>query len=159
MAVGIYFVRRRRGKLGLPRAEFRAWDPVVIFNILVNLYLVVMPWYPPASGRNGGNVSFWYGTSIVTGIAVIILCVAYYFTWIYGIPYLRGYRIRQSALQLQDGANTHTLIKVPLDQLEEWDKTHDPSGKLIDDDSGLERDAGTDGHWKGATNLDNELKA
>ena len=56
--------------LNLPRGEFKAWDIVVIFNILVNLYLVVMPWYPPATGRNGGNVSFWYGTSTVTGIAV-----------------------------------------------------------------------------------------
>jgi hypothetical protein len=70
IAVGLYVVRWRRGKSNLPRGSFRAWDVAVVFNILVNLYLVVMPWYPPPGGANGGNVSFWYGTSLVTGIAM-----------------------------------------------------------------------------------------
>ena len=69
MTVGLYIVRYRRRKLGLPRAEFRAWDISVVFNIAANLFLVIMPWYPPASGRDGGDVSFWYATYVVVGIA------------------------------------------------------------------------------------------
>jgi hypothetical protein len=70
MVVGLLIVRRARRRMNLPRGEFRAWDFVVYFNILVNLYLIVMPWYPPAKGRNGGDVSFWYGTYIVVGISL-----------------------------------------------------------------------------------------
>ena len=70
LAIGIYLVRFRRKRLGLPRPTFRAWDVAIIFNIAVNLYLVIMPWYPPPKGRNGGDVTFWYATYIVVGISV-----------------------------------------------------------------------------------------
>ena len=70
LAIGLYVIRHRRSRIGLVRAEFRAWDISVIFNIAANLFLVIMPWYPPASGRNGGDVSFWYATYVVVGISM-----------------------------------------------------------------------------------------
>lgn len=70
IAIGIYLVRWRRRKANLPQGQFRAWDVAVVFNILVNLYMVVMPWYPPAGGANAGAYSFWYGTSLVVGIGM-----------------------------------------------------------------------------------------
>lgn len=70
MAAGIYAIRYRRKRLNLPRPSFRAWNLSLVFNIMVNFYLIVMPWYPPPGGRNGGDVSFWYGTYIVTGLAM-----------------------------------------------------------------------------------------
>ena len=72
MAVGLYVVRWRRKRANLPRPQFRAWDPVVIFNILVQVYLLVMPWYPPAGGQYAGDVSFWYATYVVTGIGMYV---------------------------------------------------------------------------------------
>lgn len=68
MAVGLYIVRWRRKRANLPRPEFRAWDSLVIFNILVQSYLLIMPWYPPAKGH--ADVTFWYGTYCVTGVAM-----------------------------------------------------------------------------------------
>ena len=73
MAVGLYIIRYRRKKLGLPRPAFRAWDISVLFNIAQNLFLVIMPWYPPATGRYGGDVSFWYATYVVTGIGMYVI--------------------------------------------------------------------------------------
>ena len=71
MALGLYLVRARRRRLGLSKREgFRAWDVAVVFTVLVNLYLLVMPWYPPATGATGGDVSFWYATYVVTGIGM-----------------------------------------------------------------------------------------
>jgi Amino acid permease len=70
LAVGLYILRFRRKRLNIPRSQFRAWDVVVIFNIIVNVYLLIMPWYPPAAGRNGGDVSFWYAAYVVTGIGM-----------------------------------------------------------------------------------------
>lgn len=70
MGIGLLVVRWRRSRLNLPRPEFRAWTVVVYFNIAINFFLIVMPWYPPATGRYGGDVSFWYGTYVVTGIGM-----------------------------------------------------------------------------------------
>ncbi|KAK0733120.1 amino acid permease-domain-containing protein [Lasiosphaeria miniovina] len=143
MAVGIYLVRIRRKHLGLPRAEFRAWDPIIVFNILVNLYLLIMPWYPPAGGIYAGDVSFWYATYVVTGIAILVGCGVYYYLWISAIPRLRGYRIRQEVVVFDHGAQSHRLIKVPVDELAHFDATHDAVGRPLAE-SGSDAGAGDD---------------
>ncbi|KAK3682825.1 amino acid permease-domain-containing protein [Podospora appendiculata] len=148
MGVGLYLVRFRRKRLGLPRPEFKAWDVVVVFNILINIYLVVMPWYPPAGGIYAGDVSFWYATYVVAGIGLLVGCGVYYYVWVQLLPRLRGYRIRQEVLRLDDGANSHKLVKVPVAQLAEWDATHDASGRPVG-----EADLGSDGK-NGGSSLD-----
>jgi hypothetical protein len=70
MSVGLYIIRWRRSRLNLPKPSFRAWDVSIIFTILVYLFLLVMPWYPPAGGPYSGDVSFWYATYVVTGIGM-----------------------------------------------------------------------------------------
>ena len=70
LAIGLYIVRHRLAKLGTPSSGFRAWDSAVIFTILVNIYQLVMPWVPPKGGPNAGDVSFWWATYCVTGIAM-----------------------------------------------------------------------------------------
>jgi hypothetical protein len=90
-----------------------------------------MPWYPPAKGRNGGDVSFWYATYVVVGIAILVICGLYYVAWIYVLPRLGKYRIRQEVLVLDSGAQSHRLIKVSLDQLEEFEATHDAVGREV----------------------------
>ncbi|KAE8449884.1 hypothetical protein EG329_007361 [Mollisiaceae sp. DMI_Dod_QoI] len=128
MAVGLYVVRWRRNKAHLPRPDFRAWDALVIFNICVQLYLLIMPWYPPPGGK--GDVSFWYGTYCVTGIAILIACGAYYYIWSKLIPKWKGYQLRQELVDLGGGAEAHRISKVPVDELEEWDANHDAVGRL-----------------------------
>ncbi|KAH6633472.1 amino acid permease-domain-containing protein [Boeremia exigua] len=138
LAVGLILVRQRRKRLGLPRPSFRVWDPVLAFNIFTNLYLIVMPWYPPPGGR--GNVSFWYGTYIVTGIAILIFCGLYYIGWLYVLPNFRGYRIRQGIITLDSGAKTHKLFKVPVGELSAWDATHDALGRELNDAGSSDQD-------------------
>lgn len=70
MGLGIFILRRRRKRSGLPSAEYRAWDIMALFYSVINIYLLVMPWYPPPGGRYGGDVSFWYATYVVVGIAL-----------------------------------------------------------------------------------------
>lgn len=43
---------------------------MVIFSIIVNVFLLVMPFIPPAGGPYAGDVSFWYATYAVTGIGM-----------------------------------------------------------------------------------------
>lgn len=70
MTIGLFLVRRRRSKLGLPPSEFRAWNAVVILKLLLNLYLLVMPWVPPPEGQYAGDVSFWYATYCAAGLGM-----------------------------------------------------------------------------------------
>lgn len=47
------------------------------------------------------------------------------------MPKWRGYRIRPEILEVDDnGANTHRLVKVPLDEVAKWDEEHDDAGNL-----------------------------
>ncbi|KAK0638307.1 High-affinity methionine permease [Lasiodiplodia hormozganensis] len=131
MAVGIYIVRWRRRKANLPEPEFKAWNVVIIFNILVQLYLVIMPWYPPAGGQYDGDVSFWYATYAVTGIAILLVCAGYYWLWAFLLPKWKGYQLRQELIRLDDGAQSHRLRKIPNAEVAEWDATHDAAGRPI----------------------------
>jgi hypothetical protein len=70
MAVGVYLIRRQRRRAQAPRSEFKAWDVAVGIFIASKIFLLVMPWYPPAGGIYAGSVSFFYATSSITGIAM-----------------------------------------------------------------------------------------
>lgn len=70
VGVGLYIIRRQRKRINAERPEFKAWDVAVVFYILVQIFLLAMPWVPPPGGANGGNVSFWYATYCVTGIGM-----------------------------------------------------------------------------------------
>ncbi|KAG7150478.1 hypothetical protein HYQ46_000581 [Verticillium longisporum] len=52
----------------------------------------------------------------------------------YTLPQWKGYRIRTEVLDVDvsedTGANTHRLVRVPLAELDEWDQTHDETGRL-----------------------------
>ncbi|KAF4835519.1 High-affinity methionine permease [Colletotrichum tropicale] len=131
MAVGIYVVRWRRSKLNLPEPEFKAWHVVIIFNICIQLYLLIMPWYPPAGGQYAGDVSFWYATYAVTGVGILLACAAYYWFWAFLIPKWKGYKLRQELVSFEDGAQSNQLRKVPYADVAEWDATHDAAGRII----------------------------
>ncbi|THC89893.1 hypothetical protein EYZ11_010644 [Aspergillus tanneri] len=130
LAIGLLFTRYHRKRLNFPKSGYRAWDIAVCFAILSNLYLLVAPWYPPLGGATGGDVSFWYGTYLVVGIAIIGVCGVYYYVWIKILPKMGGYEFRQTILKMEGGATAHKLVKVPNDHLESWDAEHDAAGRL-----------------------------
>jgi amino acid transporter len=70
MTLGVFIIRRRRSRNKLPPSQFRVWDVLLVFYNLVQVYLLVMPWWPPKGGPYAGDVSFWYAAYCVTGIAV-----------------------------------------------------------------------------------------
>lgn len=131
MVVGLLILRYRRKRLNLPRPQFKAWFPLIILGILVQAYVLILSWYPPATGRFGGDVSFWYATYIVTSIGIVILCALYWVTWIEILPRIGQYRMRYELVHLDNGAETHRLVKVPESELAAWDAVHDASGGRV----------------------------
>ncbi|KAI1127739.1 high-affinity methionine permease [Nemania abortiva] len=131
MAIGLWIVRYRHKRLNRQRPEFKAWDICLVFFLLVQLYTIATPWIPPKGGPYAGEVSFWYATYAAVGVGVIILCAIYYAIWMYILPKYKGYRLRSEILSVDDqGAITHQLLKVPVEELEKWDSEHDEAGRL-----------------------------
>ncbi|KIE00595.1 high affinity methionine permease, partial [Metarhizium majus ARSEF 297] len=131
MTLGVFIIRQRRSRNKLPRSQFRVWDVLLVFYNLIQVFLLVMPWWPPKGGPYAGDVSFWYATYCVAGIGVMIICGLYYVAWMYVIPKWRGYRVRAEVTHAEDdGVLSHKLVKVPLANIEQWDAEHDESGQL-----------------------------
>ncbi|OLN88237.1 High-affinity methionine permease 1 [Colletotrichum chlorophyti] len=131
MAVGVYVVRYRRRKANLPEPEFKAWHPVIIFNICIQLFLLIMPWYPPAGGVLAGDVSFFYATYAFTGLGILLTCGLYYWLWAFLLPKWKGYQLRQELVTYEDGAQSHRIHKIPNAEIAEWDATHDAGGRAL----------------------------
>lgn len=70
LAIGLLLTRRHRKRHNIPPSGYKAWDVVIGFSILSNLYMLVAPWYPPTTGANGGDVSFWYATYCAVGLGM-----------------------------------------------------------------------------------------
>jgi len=92
---------------------------------------MIMPWYPPSTGRYGGDVSFWYATYCAVGIAILAACGIYYYVWIHLLPKLRHYQIRQEVVELDGGVVTHTLVRIPDGEVIAWDAEHDITGRSL----------------------------
>ncbi|KAI1633051.1 amino acid permease-domain-containing protein [Biscogniauxia mediterranea] len=131
LAVGVWIIRHHHKKINRGRPEFKTWDIMLVFYLLVQVYTIVTPWIPPKGGPYAGAVSFWYATYCVVGIAVIITCGLYYIAWMYLLPSWGHYRLRPEIVDVGDeGANTHRLVKVPLEDLAKWDREHDEAGHI-----------------------------
>ncbi|KAJ3539462.1 hypothetical protein NM208_g5486 [Fusarium decemcellulare] len=131
LGIGLYLVRRHNKRVGRGRRDFKVWDAFLIFFILIQVFIIAMPWWPPKGGPYAGEVSFWYATYCVVGIAILILCYVYYVIWVYVLPKWRGYAIRPEVVEVdENGANTHRLVRVPLTEVEKWDAEHDDAGNL-----------------------------
>ncbi|KAH8699188.1 amino acid permease-domain-containing protein [Talaromyces proteolyticus] len=127
---GLVLIRRRRRRLNLPTADYRAWDIAIAFSLLTNAYMLIVPWYPPTQGANGGDVSFWYGTYLVVSIGLLVLSGIYYYVWVILLPKWKGYELRQTVLEFENGSISHKLVKVPNEELARWDEEHDAIGHL-----------------------------
>ncbi|KAF6754530.1 high affinity methionine permease [Ephemerocybe angulata] len=132
LTLGLWFVRKRRIAIGAPRGEFIAWNVVLVFTMAVNVYLLVLPWVPPEGGIYAGDVSFFYATYCIVGLAFLAVSGIFYWVYIIFLPKRGGYTLRQLLERLPDGAQANRLVKVPNDQLADWDATHDEHGDVIE---------------------------
>lgn len=70
VAIAVFVLRRQRRRLGLPRAEYRAWTPCVLLCLASSVFLVVMPWVPPKGGLDSPSFHFFYATPSIVGLAM-----------------------------------------------------------------------------------------
>ncbi|KAI9511833.1 amino acid/polyamine transporter I [Russula earlei] len=108
-ATGLWLYRTRRANEGLSKSPFQVWNVVVALWLLQCIFLLVMPWVPPEDGH--ADVSFWYATYCVVGIALLLLCGLYYYVWIVLLPNIGGYEFVEEVVDLGGGAFTSRLVR------------------------------------------------
>ncbi|KAI5122270.1 hypothetical protein M0805_002351 [Coniferiporia weirii] len=109
-AVGVWILRRRYLHEGIQQpGKYRASNTSIILYLASCVFLIVMPWIPPEKGQ--ADVSFWYATYCVVGIAIILACGVYYYVWIVLLPRLCGYEIVEEVEELAGGARLARLVR------------------------------------------------
>ena len=127
LSLGLLYVRRQRKRRGLPSTGFHVPFPVVVIQILFQLFVMIMPLVPPENedgSLRGTNVSFFYATYCLVVIGLFLLCFVYYFFWQFILPKYGKYAHRVQVYTLENGAKGNRVVKIPLDEVEEWDTKH-----------------------------------
>lgn len=135
MAIGLLRLRRQRTKAGLPRSEYRGWTWAVLLFILSKIYLIIMPWVPPEGTTISPSFGFFYATPALVAIGLVGIMLLYYWAWTRLLPNWGGYKLRQRVLEHEDGSVGTRFVKVPVEEVEEWDAKHDPAGRSISGDA------------------------
>ncbi|KAF2638768.1 LAT family L-amino acid transporter [Massarina eburnea CBS 473.64] len=127
MVVGIYSIRYRRKRDGLPPATFQSWHSALILSALICLFILIMPWFPPEDSDS----SIWYATYCAVGLGLMAAMGLYYWVWIKLLPKIKKQSIRTETLIAEDGSVSHHLKRVLHTEVEEWDRTHDSAGNIL----------------------------
>ncbi|KAK9489558.1 amino acid/polyamine transporter I [Lipomyces doorenjongii] len=135
LVIGLLLVRRQRRARGLGYVGWKTPLPIIIITILFDAFVIAIAFVPPKNGTLiGSDVSFFYATYAIVAVGVIGLCILYYLVWSKVLPKIGGYQRRTLNYSLSNGELGRTVIKIPNDQLVEWDanhKTEDTAFSLI----------------------------
>lgn len=121
---GLLKVRRDRKLRNLGTKGQYLPLPCIIILLLFELMVIILAFVPPKHGLIGSDVTFFYATYPIVSIGLLMLCIAYYFVWRYTLPKLGGYVHREVEYILQNGEIGNTIVKVKLEDVEQWDNEH-----------------------------------
>ncbi|CAE6482681.1 unnamed protein product [Rhizoctonia solani] len=115
---GIWVLRSRRAKMGLPDHAYKAPNTVVLAYVVKSIALIVMPWIPPEGGSHGGDVDFFYAMYCIVALGVMLFCVIYYWVWFRILPEWCGYEMIQETVTLPGGVKVSVLRRYYKDERE-----------------------------------------
>jgi len=107
------------GLLLLYLPSYRIWDwdppfraPKIIISIyfLSNLFLVVVPFFPPAT-RTYEKLPYW--SHSIGSFIVTFLGIAYWYIWGTWLPNRKGYRLQREWVNEEDGISRYVFRRVP----------------------------------------------
>ncbi|KAF8678302.1 Amino acid permease [Rhizoctonia solani] len=92
---GVWILRRRRERLGLPEHAYKAPNIAVVVYVVQSIALIIMPWIPPKGGSKGGDLSGFY-----------------YWVRLCALPQWFGYELVEETVPLPGGVKITALKKV-----------------------------------------------
>ncbi|CEL61090.1 High-affinity methionine permease OS=Saccharomyces cerevisiae (strain ATCC 204508 / S288c) GN=MUP1 PE=1 SV=1 [Rhizoctonia solani AG-1 IB] len=112
IACGVWILRRRRERLGLPEHAYKAPNVAVLIYVLQSIALLIMPWIPPKGGSKGGDVGFFYATYCFIAVSLLLLSGFYYWIRLCALPRWFGYELVEETVSLPGGVKITALKKV-----------------------------------------------
>ena len=138
LVVGLLRVRRDRKLKGLGTKGQYLPLPCIIILILFELMVIAIAFVPPKGTLIGSDVTFFYATYPIVTIGILGFCVSYYAVWRYALPKIGNYVHREVIYKLESGEIGNTVVKVKIDELEEWDRVHNTDSNGV----GVAKDLG-----------------
>lgn len=123
LIIGLLKTRRDHRLKGLGTKGHYLPLPLLIILLLFELMVIAIAFVPP-EGTLIGDSDIFYATYPIVTIGILLGCVGYYFIWRYTLPKLGKYVHREVIFRLENGEFGNTIVKVKLEDLEEWDKEH-----------------------------------
>jgi hypothetical protein len=114
VAAGLLYLRFQKSESW--SSPFRAWLPVVVFFLLSNAFLAIVPFVPPPITAQAGtdeDSGYPYYIFPVVGISVLLMGVAYWAVWKKVAPRLGGYTLEAQTVVDEDGTESVRYRKVP----------------------------------------------
>ncbi|KAJ3981371.1 APC amino acid permease [Lentinula detonsa] len=94
------------------RPPFRAPTFIVLLFAISNLFLVVFPIVPPASGsRTYEHLPYW--SHVVVAFSVSVVGIGYWVIWVKWLPRKKGYELVREWVLQDDGVSRCVFRKVP----------------------------------------------
>lgn len=97
--LGLFYLRWKKPHLPRP---FKVWTPLALFFLLVECFLVIFPYVPPAGGV-GDTPPLAYYLYCLIAIAVLMSGVLYWAVWKLVLPYVFKFRLVPRKEVLEDG--------------------------------------------------------
>ncbi|KAF8799568.1 APC amino acid permease [Phlegmacium glaucopus] len=105
--------------LYLPSYRIWNWDPpfrapkaITYIFFLSNLFLVVVPFFPPAPGtRTYQKLPYW--SHSLGGFMVSLIGMTYWYIWGIWLPKTKGYRLQREWVIQEDGISRYVFRRVP----------------------------------------------
>ncbi|KZF19186.1 methionine permease [Xylona heveae TC161] len=101
-AITIGLVRLRLSKSENFSSAFTVPWVFLAFYLAANLFLLIMPFVRPPNGKGSTSLPYWL--SPVVALAILSLGIIYYLIRFILLPWIFGYKLRLTAVQLRDGS-------------------------------------------------------
>lgn len=111
VAAGLIYVQFFSSRRGQWNPGWRTFLPITVIFLLANVFLIIVPFIPPADG------DFWadgypYYVFPVVGVAVLLLGAFYWTLWTKFWPAVRGHKIVAERIIDEDGVEVVRYRKV-----------------------------------------------
>ncbi|KAF9479857.1 APC amino acid permease [Pholiota conissans] len=118
VALGLILLYTRSYRIWDWNPPFHAPKIIVLLFLISNLFLVLVPFFPPILGsRTYERLPYW--SHSVGGFAVSFFGLAYWYIWAIWRPKAKGYRLEREWVLQSDGVSRFAFRKVSLTAAEE----------------------------------------
>lgn len=124
LIIGLVRLRKIRKAQGLGFKEFHVWNPILLIAILWTFFVLAMAFVPPEGTLVSSDYNFFYCTHAIVTIGLVGVSFGYFLIWAHVLPKHGKYVNKIENFQLDTGELGHTIVKVPLADLEAWEAAH-----------------------------------